>query len=244
MFHPRWCLEAQRKGMVIIMGKSVLLVENDKRIMTYLSFAIGRAGYQIIRADDGLMGVDMAMKQKPDLILMDLSGTRPDNFETYTKMQEAGISTPILMLLSDQYEDLPEVDGGYLKKPFAMQELLMQIKLCILNTNSILFDEANRNNRTEFGRIVIDHEQVLVTLDNTPLDLTQREYDLICFMAKEPGRVFSREELLTAVWDFTYFGDVRIVDVTVRRLREKIEDDPAHPSVIVTRRGYGYVFVG
>ncbi len=127
----------------------------------------------------------------------------------------------------------------YLLKPFQMQELLMKIRM---NTWKLDFDNSESMAPWFFGRIVIDREQDLVTKDNALVALTQKEYDLLCYLAQEPGKVITREELLEKVWGYSYMGDSRNVDVCIRRLREKLEDDPSNPSVIVTRRGHGYIF--
>ena len=124
-----------------------------------------------------------------------------------------------------------------------MRELLERVHANTWHIAVEQVDKAEPIKRLAFGRLVIDLEQVTVLKDGEPLDLTQREFDLLAFLAKEPGKVFTRKELLHHVWDYTGFlGDIRAVDVNIRRLREKIEDDPANPTVIVTRRGHGYLF--
>ena len=132
---------------------------------------------------------------------------------------------------------------GYIQTPFHMKELLMLINANIWGVGG----EVNSGNPARFlafGRIEIDTEQSLVLKDGLPIELTQKEYDLICCLASEPGRVFSREELFELVWNYSYIGETRLVDITVRRLREKIEDVPSCPKTIVTRRGRGYAFTG
>lgn len=228
------------------MRKKLLVVEDNQRVLEILAFALGREGYQIIRAGDGLTGLRLAEERKPNLILMDLTRTEPDSFETCRELHGAGIETPVILCLSSekQAEGRPELDLNttYIQKPFQMRELLMQIKV-----NTWEIDAAGETEVAErlfFGRIVIDPAQILVTKDGLPVELTRREYDLLYYLAKEPGKVFSRAELLERVWEYSYLGNARNVDVCIRRLREKLEDDPAHPTLIVTRRGLGYVFAG
>lgn len=137
----------------------------------------------------------------------------------------------------------------YITKPFGMRELLARVKANIRRSAMAPAQgeqaQAASGNRLELGRVVVDQEKATVYKDGNPLELTQREYDLICYLASQPGKVFSREALMEHVWNYEgYVGDVRAVDVAVRRLREKIEDDPASPKFIVTKRGMGYLFGG
>lgn len=228
------------------MRKKLLVMEDNQRVLEILAFALGREGYQIIRASDGLTGLRLAEDRRPDLILIDLTRTEPDSFGIFLELRETGIETPVILFLSSEEQakglSEPDLNAAYIQKPFQMRELLMLIKV---NTWEIdVSGETEVATRLFFGRIVIDPAQVLVTKDDLPIELTQREYDLLCYLAREPGKVFSREELLEKVWEYSYMGDTRNVDVCIRRLREKLEDNPSCPTVIVTRRGHGYVFTG
>lgn len=229
------------------MRKKLLVIEDNKRVLEILAFALGREGYQIMRADNGPYGFHLAKEYQPDLIILDLEQKEPDKFDICRELREAGIHKPILLFLSSEKEAnmLSELglSIGYIQTPFHMKELLMLINVNIWDAGG----ESNSGNPAQFlafGRIEVDTEQVLVLKDGLPIELTQKEYDLICCLASEPGRVFSREELLELVWGYTYMGDSRPVDTTISRLREKIEDVPSRPKIIVARRGRGYVFTG
>jgi len=227
--------------------KKLLVIEDNKRVLEILAFALGREGYQIIRADSGPYGLRLAKEYQPDLVILDLGQNEPDKFDICWELREAGIHKPILLFLSSEKEaDMLyalNLSIGYIQTPFHMKELLMLINVNIWGVGG----EVNSGNPAQFltfGRIEIDTEQALVLKDGLPIELTQKEYDLICCLASEPGRVFSREKLFELVWNYSYIGETRLVDITVRRLREKIEDVPSCPKTIVTRRGRGYVFTG
>ena len=229
------------------MRKKLLVIEDNKRVLEILAFALGREGYQIMRADNGPYGFHLAKEYQPDLIILDLEQKELDKFDICRELREAGIHKPMLLFLSSEKEAnmLSELglSIGYIQTPFHMKELLMLINVNIWDAGG----ESNSGNPAQFlafGRIEVDTEQVLVLKDGLPIELTQKEYDLICCLASEPGRVFSREELLELVWGYTYMGDSRPVDTTISRLREKIEDVPSRPKIIVARRGRGYVFTG
>ena len=175
-------------------------------------------------------------------------------FDVCRKVREAGSSTPIIMLTARE-EETDKVLGlelgadDYITKPFSMRELLARVKANIRRVSMAPAPaapaELPAKDLVRLGRVTIDREKATIFKDGRPLDLTQREYDLICFLASQPGKVFSREALMEHVWNYEgYVGDVRAVDVAVRRLREKIEDDPAAPKFIVTKRGMGYLFGG
>ena len=231
------------------MEKTVLIVEDETNIVDILSFNLERDGYNTIEAYDGQTGLQLAQEQNPDLILLDLMLPKMDGFEVCRRLRQEGCAIPIIMLTARE-EEADKVMGlelgadDYITKPFAMRELLARVKANIRRAGMPVaapVDEAH--SQLVLGRIAIDTERAVVTKDGAPLDLTQREYDLICFLAAQPGKAFSREALMEHVWNYAgYVGDVRGVDVAVRRLREKIEDDPANPTFIVTRRGLGYLF--
>ena len=234
------------------MGKTILIVEDEQNIVDILSFNLGREGYDTLEAYDGPTGLQLALEQNPDLILLDLMLPGMNGFEVCRQVRQSGLSTPILMLTARE-EEADKVLGlelgadDYITKPFSMRELLARVKANIRRV-SMLPSQTPVPQGTDvirLGRVTIDREKATVSKDGQPLELTQREYDLICFLAAQPGKVFSREALMEHVWNYEgYVGDVRAVDVAVRRLREKIEDDPAAPKFIVTKRGMGYLFGG
>jgi two-component system response regulator VicR len=235
-------------------GKTILIVEDEQNIVDILSFNLSREGYDTLEAYDGPTGLQLALEQNPDLILLDLMLPGMDGFDVCRKVRESGSSTPILMLTARE-EEADKVLGlelgadDYITKPFSMRELLARVKANIRRVSMapvpVSSDSEGQKEILHLGRVAINREKATVTKDGQPLELTQREYDLICFLAAQPGKVFSREALMEHVWNYEgYVGDVRAVDVAIRRLREKIEDDPAAPKFIVTKRGMGYLFGG
>ncbi|MEG0825263.1 MAG: response regulator [Oscillospiraceae bacterium] len=230
------------------MPKRVLIVEDEKNIVDILSFNLAKEGYAPLEAYDGVAGLELALTADPDLILLDLMLPKLDGFEVCRTLRDKGSSVPIIMLTareeeSDKVLGLELGADDYITKPFSVRELMARVKANIRRTSMGAPAAPSSPNRKEFGRIVIDTELLTVYKDGVELDLTQREYELILFLAKERGKAFSREALMEHVWNYEgYVGDVRAVDVAVRRLREKLEDDPADPKFIVTRRGLGYLF--
>ena len=237
------------------MDKTVLIVEDEQNIVDILSFNLEREGYNTLEAYDGKTGLQLALEQNPDLVLLDLMLPGMDGFDVCREIRKAGSAVPIIMLTARE-EETDKVLGlelgadDYITKPFAMRELLARVKANIRRMSMAPAAPAapapepqQAQRRLELGRVCVDLERATVYKDGQPLELTQREYDLICFLASQPGKVFSREALMEHVWNYEgYVGDVRAVDVAIRRLREKIEDDPASPKFIVTKRGMGYYF--
>ena len=232
------------------MGKKVLIVEDEQNIVDILSFNLGRDGYDTLEAYDGPTGLQLALEQNPDLVLLDLMLPGMDGFDVCKKIRESGSAIPIIMLTARE-EETDKVLGlelgadDYITKPFSMRELLARVKANIrrVSMKSTVEEKKADPSRLELGRVSIDTQQMTIFKDGKALELSQREYDLICYLASQPGKVFSREVLMEHVWNYEgYVGDVRAVDVAVRRLREKIEDDPASPTFIVTKRGMGYYF--
>ena len=232
------------------MGKTVLIVEDEQNIVDILAFNLSREGYDTMEAYDGATGLQLALEHNPDLILLDLMLPEMKGFEVCRRIREAGSTTPVLMLTARE-EEADKVMGlelgadDYITKPFSMRELLARVKTNIRRSDMTPAVSVAPVKLESDKRLVIDKEKSAVRKDGKALDLTQREYDLICFLAAEPGKIFSREVLMEHVWNYDgYVGDVRAVDVAVRRLREKLEDDPANPVFIVTKRGMGYYFGG
>ena len=222
--------------------KKLMIMESTAKILDILCFAIGREGYDIVPTGDGLDGVFLLEQQAVDLIILDLTGPM-DSIATCRCLREEGIRIPILVLAEEkQCVDLREFDNtDYILKPFPMPDLLLKVKQKTINSRGHLSRLPIPSKEKTLGRFVIDPHKSVISKDGVPLDLTQREYDLLIYLSSSPGKIFTREELLHQVWDYPgYIGDIRGVDVAVRRLREKIEDDPAHPAFIMTKRGEGY----
>ena len=225
--------------------KTVLIVEDEKNIVDILVFNLRREGYGTLEAYDGVTGLQLALDQDPDLILLDLMLPRLDGFEVCRRLREQGRATPVIMLTARE-EETDKVLGlelgadDYITKPFSMRELLARVKA---NIRRSAMAPSVPSHKLELGRITVDEQAMTVSKDGAPLDLSQREYELVHTLATHRGQVLSREALMEQVWNYEgYVGDVRAVDVAIRRLREKIEDDPADPKFILTRRGLGYAF--
>ena len=225
------------------MGKTVLIVDDEKNIVDILSFNLKREGFEIMPAYDGEAALASYSKQRPDLILLDVMLPRLDGFEVCRRIRAKDKITPIIMLTARE-EETDKVLGldlgadDYITKPFSVRELQARVKANIRRTDA----RAEEINEDKPEGLFIDKERFDVFVNGRSAELTQREFELICFLAASPGKVFSREELLHDVWQYEYFGDLRAVDVAVRRLREKIEEDPGQPRHVMTKRGVGYYF--
>ncbi len=227
------------------MQRKVLIVDDEKNIVDIIAFNLKKEGFQIMKAADGEEGLKKALEEKPDLILLDIMMPKMDGYETCKKIRES-MQTPIIMLTA-RAEEVDKVLGlelgadDYVTKPFGIRELVARVKANLRRTEA-LQQTAAAANQQSYGRIVINLDRYEVQKDGRVIDLTYREFELVKFLAQQKGQVFSREALLEKVWGYEYYGDVRTVDVTVRRLREKIEDDPGKPTTILTKRGVGYYF--
>ncbi|MCL2152965.1 MAG: response regulator transcription factor [Oscillospiraceae bacterium] len=225
------------------MEKTVLIVDDEKNIVDILSFNLKKEGFDTISAFDGESAIEMYQSNHPDLILLDVMLPQFDGFEVCRRIRESDKITPIIMLTARE-EETDKVLGldigadDYITKPFSLRELQARVKANIRRTQA--HTEEQTGEKTE--GLVIDKERYDVLVNGKSAELTQREYELICFLAASPGKVFSREQLLRDVWQYDYFGDLRAVDVAVRRLREKVEEDPSQPRYIITKRGVGYYY--
>ncbi len=228
------------------MGKKILVVDDEKAIANIIKFNLKKEGYDVITAEDGEMGVIKAFTENPDLILLDIMMPKIDGYEACKRIREK-MSTPIIMLTA-RAEEVDKVLGlelgadDYVTKPFGIRELMARVKANLRKYDAVIKTSEMSSNIIDFGRLVIDLDRYEVKKDGNVIDLTFREFELLKFLAQQKTQVFSREVLLEKVWGYEYFGDVRTVDVTIRRLREKIEDDPGKPSYILTKRGVGYYF--
>ena len=233
------------------MNKRILIVEDEKNIVDILSFNLGREGYETLEAYDGQTGLQLALEQDPDLILLDLMLPRKNGFDVCRTLRQERNNVPVIILTARE-EETDKVFGletgadDYMTKPFSMKELMARVKANI-RRRSMEYASAQASgtaNTVEANGLCLNPETYQVTKNGAPVDLTQKEYDLLSYLIRERGKVFSREDLMQRVWNYDYYGDMRTVDVTVRRLREKIEDDPGKPQYILTRRGVGYYFAG
>lgn len=232
------------------MTRKVLIVDDEKAIVDILKFNLKKEGYDTVCAYDGREGLRMARQENPDLILLDIMLPYMDGFEVCSKLRGEGSSVPIIMITARE-EETDKVFGlengadDYITKPFSMRELMARVKANmrrVPDASAPAPTEPGSGGVIRAGALTVDLERHSVFKNGTELELTQREFELVRFLAQNPGRVVTRQELMSEVWQFDYFGDVRTVDVAVRRLREKLEDDPANPAYVITRRGVGYYF--
>lgn len=221
----------------------ILVVDDEQPIADILKFTLEKEGYQVIVAYDGDEAVQLALSENPDLILLDIMLPKKDGMEVCRTIREKA-DMPIIMLTAKDSE-VDKVVGlelgadDYVTKPYSSRELLARVK-AHLRRHQKEQQPSRPNNQIRIHELVIDLNSYQVYKADTPVELTYREFELLYYLARHVGQVLTREHLLEAVWGFDYFGDVRTVDVTVRRLREKIEDDPSRPEYIITRRGLGY----
>jgi len=229
------------------MGKTVLIVDDEKNIVDILKFNLKKEGFEIVTAYDGVAALDKYSQKRPDLILLDVMLPLLDGFEVCRRIRENDRITPIIMLTARE-EETAKVFGldlgadDYITKPFSVRELQARVKANIRRTDAHAETSSDERVGAKNGGLFIDKERFDVFIDGRSAELTQREFELISFLAESPRKVFSREELLQDVWQYEYFGDLRAVDVAVRRLREKVEEDPSQPSHVMTKRGIGYYF--
>ena len=230
--------------------KTVLIVEDEKNIVDILRFNLQREGYDTLEAYDGADGLQQATTANPDLILLDVMLPKMNGFDVCKTLRSQGVNIPVIILTareeeSDKVLGLEIGADAYITKPFSMRELIARVGANIRRTamTAPVAASASAAAMPVAGDLAINTDSHQVFRNGKSIDLTQREYDLLTFLASHPNKVYSRIALMEQVWNYGYVGDdVRTVDVTVRRLREKIEADPANPAYILTRRGVGYYF--
>ena len=227
-------------------SKKILIVEDEKAISDIIKFNLTKEGFEADTAYDGQDGLEKALSGNPDLILLDVMLPLMDGFEVCKRVRESSM-VPILMLTAKE-EEVDKVLGlelgadDYITKPFGMRELIARIRANIRRTDAQSNEVENGENLEKIGNLTVDMNRYEVRKEGKTLDLTLREFELLKYLAEREDRVFSREQLLEEVWGYEYYGDIRTVDVTVRRLREKLEDDSSEPKYIMTKRGVGYYF--
>jgi DNA-binding response OmpR family regulator len=235
------------------MTETILVVEDEPSLQETLAYNLKKEGYTVEAVGDGLVALDSARRLKPDLIVLDLMLPGLEGFEVCRILRKE-MTTPILMLTArdDEIDRVVGLEVGaddYLTKPFSMRELMARVK-AQLRRARLIREELGKQaadtsqEKLSFGNLVINQTRREVTLDEQPLGLKPKEYELLLFLAEHKGKMLSREFILERVWGWDYIGDSRTVDVHVRWLRQKIEVDPARPVRIVTVRGGGYRFEG
>ena len=234
-----------RKGD-LYMSKTILVVDDEKPIADILQFNLIKEGYTVICAYDGEEALEKVEEQQPDLMLLDIMLPKRDGMEVCREIRKK-YDFPIIMLTAkgseiDKVLGLEMGADDYVTKPFSTRELIARVKANMrrLNVVAQVEEPVEESNNITVGSLIIQPDAYLVLKRGEAIELTHREFELLHYLAKHIGQVMTREHLLQTVWGYDYFGDVRTVDVTIRRLREKIEDNPSHPTWIVTRRGVGY----
>lgn len=230
--------------------KTILVVDDEKMIRNLLNVNLTKEGYNVIEATDGLEAVEIATEKKPDLILLDVMLPKLDGLSVCKRIKSI-MNVPVLMVTARDAE-LDKVLGlelgadDYVTKPFSIRELIARIKANLRKAEVSIEAQKNANNDKEeesiikVGVLTLDLDRFEVKVNDRSVDLTLREFEVLKFLASEPGQVVSREMLLEKVWGYEYYGDIRTVDVTVRRIREKIEKDTSNPKILMTKRSVGY----
>lgn len=231
------------------MERTILIVEDDKHINDILVMTFQKEGYKVLSALDGVKGLELALNSNPDIILLDVMLPGLDGFEVLKKLREKSQQIPVIMLTArdDEVDTVLGLELGaddYITKPYSNRELTARVKANLRRSSyeAPIAAPVHEPSTVRSGELSINTERYEVTKNGKILDITLREFELLKFLAMQPDKIFSREQLLENVWGYEYYGDVRTVDVTVRRLREKIEDDPSMPKYIITKRGVGYYF--
>lgn len=228
------------------MENKILVVDDERPISDIIKFNLEKEGYKVVVAEDGQQAINMTYEHKPDLIILDIMLPIIDGFSVCKKLRE-NISTPIIMLTAKE-EEVDKVLGlelgadDYMTKPFSVRELMARVKANIRRLNFMSNGMESSGQLIKSGKLIIDLSRYEVRKDTEIIELTLREFELLKYLALHAEQVFSRETLLEEVWGYEYYGDVRTVDVTVRRLREKIEDEPSNAKYVQTKRGVGYYF--
>lgn len=230
------------------MNNKILVVDDEQQIADIIKFNLENEGYEVITANDGEEGIKKVHSFQPDLAILDIMMPVKDGFQVLKEIRKE-YQFPVIMLTAKE-EEVDKVLGlelgadDYVVKPFSMRELIARVKANLRRIDYI--DKESNNDILEAGELIIDLNKYEVTKNDEVIELTLREYELLKFLASSKDQVFSREKLLEEVWGYEYYGDIRTVDVTVRRLREKIEEDDGDGEFkyILTKRGVGYYFGG
>ena len=228
--------------------KKILVVDDEKPISDIIKFNLTKEGYDVYTAYDGQEALEQVEEVNPDLVILDLMLPKIDGLEVAREVRKTH-DMPIIMVTAKDSE-IDKVLGlemgadDYVTKPFSNRELVARVKANLRRQSAVAAnsqaEEENANSDITIGDLTIHPEAYMVSKHGDKIELTHREFELLHYLAKHIGQVMTREHLLQTVWGYDYFGDVRTVDVTVRRLREKIEDNASRPVWLVTRRGVGY----
>lgn len=227
------------------MGRNILVVEDDKNISDLIHMYLVKEGFDVRIAGDGGKALEEFQKKEPDLILLDIMLPVMDGWAVCAKIRETS-KVPIIMLTAKS-EDADKLMGfecgadDYLTKPFNILELKARVRALLRRAAGV---QRSQGSLLTVGKLTLNTEERVAIRDGEPVELTAKEYDLIELLMRNPRRVYSRENLMNVMWGYTYAGDYRTVDVHIRRLREKLEENPAEPDHILTKWGVGYYFKG
>lgn len=227
------------------MNQTILVVDDEKAIVDILEFNLKRDGYDVLKAYNGEDAIEMFRERNPDLILLDIMMPKIDGLQVCKTIRNES-NIPII-LLTAKAEEVDKVIGlefgadDYVTKPFSVREVMARVK-ANLRRRVMDVKEKTSSKVLNYDSLSINTDRYEVTRNGQPIELTVREYELLTYLALQKEQIFTREQLLEKVWGYEYFGDVRTVDVTIRRLREKIEEEPSTPKFILTKRGIGYYF--
>ena len=235
------------------MSNKVLVVEDEIPLLETLEYNLVKEGYEVCTASDGISALEVARRECPDLILLDIMLPQLDGLEV-CRILRREMNVPIIMLTArtDEVDRVVGLEMGaddYVTKPFSMRELLARVKALLRRVRLLREEMATDERRPTaqtlvFGELTIDEARHEVLLEGAPLSLSPKEYDLLLFLARNRGMTLTRDLILERVWGWDFSGGTRTVDVHIRGLREKIEPDPSNPARIVTVRGVGYRFEG
>ena len=233
--------------------KTILIVDDEQPIIDVLVYNLKKEGYRTIEANDGITAVNMALDEKPDLMLLDIMLPKLDGLSVCKRVKNS-MNIPIIMLTAkdgeiDKILGLELGADDYITKPFSVRELVARVKANLRKVDAVSnvqqyipenTEKKKKENKIVVGDLELDLDKFEVKVRGEIIDLTLREFEVLKFLATQPGQVVTREVLLEKVWGYEYYGDIRTVDVTVRRIREKIEKDTSAPKILITKRGVGY----
>ena len=233
--------------------KVVLIVDDEQTIVDMLRYNLVKEGYKTLEANDGETAVAIALEQKPNLVLLDIMLPKMDGLTVCKRIRQT-LNIPILMI-SAKDEEIDKILGlelgadDYITKPFSIRELMARVKANMRKAEITAKQEEGKEEKSQgevktntivVGDLSLDLNRFEVKVRGEVIDLTLREFEVLKYLANQPGQVVTREVLLEKVWGYEYYGDIRTVDVTVRRIREKIEKDTSNPKILITKRGVGY----
>ena len=240
-------------------AKTILIVDDEQPIVDILVYNLRKEGYNTIEASDGLTAVDLALEKKPDLILLDIMLPKLDGLSVCKRIKNS-LNVPILMLTAkdgeiDKILGLELGADDYITKPFSVRELVARVKANLRKVEVVSInnmnakkeeseDDKKHESKIVIGELELDLDKFETKVRGEVIDLTLREFEVLKYLASQPDQVVTREVLLEKVWGYEYYGDIRTVDVTVRRIREKIERDTSAPKILITKRGVGYYLSG